>query len=122
MFSIPVLTPNSFPESATSRKSQEGVNASSSFVLMSHSKAVMDLVTAQPTDERDRGRLGEMKTGPKEMEPAVKEVMGVHILNWWHFFYQCCLVSIIVQHPSYLQRVCFVCGNEWAIGTRNRKG
>lgn len=88
---------------------------------MSHSKAVTDLVTAQPTDKRDR-RIGEMKTDRKEMEPVVREVLGEHILKWWHFFYQCFLMSTIVQHPSHLQGVSFVSGDERAAGTRSRKG
>lgn len=50
---------------------------------MSHSKAVMKLVTAQPTDERD-GRMGEVKIDMKEMESVVREVVGEHIIKCWH--------------------------------------
>lgn len=91
MFSTPILTPHLLSRvlllvlTPTSRKSQEGVNASSSFVLR-HSKAVMDSVTAQPTNKRYR-RIGEMKTDLKEMESVVREVLGEHLLKWWHFFY-----------------------------------
>lgn len=63
---------------------------------MSHSKAVMNLVTAQPTDKRDR-RFGEMKTDRREMEPGAREVLGEHMLKWWRFFYQRFPESVIVQ-------------------------
>lgn len=46
----------------------------------------MDSVTAQPTNKRYR-RIGEMKTDLKEMESVVREVLGEHLLKWWHFFY-----------------------------------
>lgn len=91
MFSTPILTPHLLSRVlllVLNTYFQKIPGRSECFIFFCSQafQAVMDSVTAQPTNKRYR-RIGEMKTDSKEMESVVREVLGEHILKWWHFFY-----------------------------------